>query len=68
MDRNDHFSLLSSDEAGESAGLLTDASDARRGSRSTIQRLRSAVHELLTALTSTLNDERDCAKESLSTW
>lgn len=65
MDRNDYFSF-SSDEAGESALLLIDPSDARSGSRSTIRRLRSAVRELLTALASTLNDERDSAKESLS--
>jgi AraC-like DNA-binding protein len=65
MDRNDYFSY-SSDGASEPALVLTDPSDARRESRLTIRRLRSAIHELLTALASTLNDERDSAKESLS--
>lgn len=65
MDRNDYFSF-SSDEVGEPARLLTEASDARRESHSTIRRLRSAVRELLTALTSALDDERVTAKDSLS--
>jgi AraC family transcriptional regulator len=64
MDRNDYFSFPP-DGAGEPAELL-DAVETPRESRSTIRRLRSAVHELLTALASTLNDERDSAKESLS--
>jgi AraC-like DNA-binding protein len=64
MDRNDYFAT-SADAAIEPALVLADSPDARRESRSTIRRLRSAVRELLTALASTLNDQPDSAKESL---
>jgi AraC family transcriptional regulator len=42
------------------------ASEASSDSRSSMRQLQSVVSELLTALTRTLNGERDCAKESLS--
>jgi AraC family transcriptional regulator len=63
MDRYDDFSLAETSEAAERP---TGASDARSQSRSTVRQLRSVISELLTALASTLNDERDSAKECLS--
>ena len=62
MDRHDYFSSDESEGAERPAG----ASDARSQSRSTVWQLRSVVTELLTALKSTLNDERASAKECLS--
>lgn len=63
MDRHDDFSW---DEAVEAAERPAGTADARSQSRSTIRRLRRVVGELLTALTSALNDEHDSAKQSLS--
>lgn len=63
MDRNDCFS---SDDWSEAAEQAADASEARNRSQSTMRQLRSVVSELLTALASTLNDERDSAKECLT--
>lgn len=63
MDRNDYFSP---DDAGEAAERAAYESDIHGDSRSTMRQLRSVVGELLTALKSTLDDEHDSAKESLS--
>jgi AraC family transcriptional regulator len=48
------------------AGLRAGDSLLCRNSQSPMEQLRSAIAELLAALSSTLNDERDCAEDSLS--
>lgn len=52
--------------SAESVDQLASVWRAGHASSSTVSQLRSVVGELLVALTSTLNDERDCAQESLS--
>jgi AraC family transcriptional regulator len=61
MDRYDCFS---SDEMCEAAEW--PPSDTNSQSPSTMRQLRSVVSELLTALTSTLNDQREFARECLT--
>jgi AraC family transcriptional regulator len=63
MDRYDDFSM---DETSEASERPANASDDRNQSRSTMRRLRWVVSELLTALTSTVNDERVCAQACLT--
>src|SRR5262245_26204406 len=57
---------LSSGDWSAAINALASSDGARRDSASTVRQLRSIVGELLVALSSTLNDERDSAQQSLT--
>jgi AraC family transcriptional regulator len=73
MDQSSFFPSSASSASGFSrtnasqlGALLAGAGDPVRDPASPMQQLRSVVAELFAALTSTLNDERDSAEDSLN--